>query len=107
MMARDSDEVLSFGTFTSAGGPFEPHASLAAKSNGTLAVKAAGLDLLPGGGAASFGSGGQETATKLWEKPTCTQLRLHATEACQALLETLQLEVPPRLEYVWNVYVPH
>ena len=68
MMARDSDEVLSFGTFISAEGPFEPHASLAAQSNGTLAVKAAGLDLLPGGGAASFGSGEQETATKLCGK---------------------------------------
>ena len=57
MLARDSDEVLSFGTFPSADGPFEPHASLSAQANGTLAVKAAGLDLLPGGGNAFVGSG--------------------------------------------------
>ena len=62
MMARDSDEVLSFGTFTTAAGPFEPHASLNAQSNGTLAVKAAGLDLLPGGGEASLGSGERDVA---------------------------------------------
>ena len=57
MLARDSDEVLSFGTFPSVNGPFEPHASLAAQANGTLAIKAAGLDLLPGGGDACVGSG--------------------------------------------------
>ena len=62
MMARDSDEVLSFGTFTSAEGLFEPHASLNAHSNGTLAVRAAGLDLLPGGGEATVGSGEQKTS---------------------------------------------
>ncbi len=58
MLAQDTDEVLSFGTYPSAqGGPFEPHASLNAQANGSLAVKAGGLNLLPSGGETIIGSG--------------------------------------------------
>ena len=58
MRAEDFDEILSFGTYSSSEkGPFKPHASLNAQANGSLSVKAAGLELLPGGGASSVGSG--------------------------------------------------
>ena len=58
MRAEDFDEILSFGAFSaSQNGPFKPHASLNAQTNGSLSVKAADLKLLPGGGATSVGSG--------------------------------------------------
>lgn len=58
MRAEDFDEILSFGTYSSLEkGAFKPHASLYAQANGSLSVKAAGLNLLPGGGASSVGSG--------------------------------------------------
>ena len=58
MLAQDTDEVLSFGTYPSAQGrPFEPHASLNAQANGSLAVQARGLNLLPSGGETVIGSG--------------------------------------------------
>ena len=58
MQAGDFDEILSFGSYTSPGqGTFQPHASFTAQTNGSLSVKAAGLQLLPGGGESSIGSG--------------------------------------------------
>ena len=57
MLAEDTDEVLSFGTHASANGPFQPHASLNAQANGSLAVNAVGLNLLPSGGDTYIGSG--------------------------------------------------
>lgn len=58
MQAEDFDEILSFGTYPSAGqAAFQPHASLTAQANGSLSVKAAGLNLLPAGGESSIGSG--------------------------------------------------
>ena len=58
MQAEDLDEILSFGTYPSADqGAFQPHASLTAQANGSLIVKAAGLNLLPAGGQSSIGSG--------------------------------------------------
>jgi len=58
MLAQDTDEVLSFGTYPSSqGGAFQPHASLNAQANGSLAVQAGGLNLLPSGGETIIGSG--------------------------------------------------
>lgn len=52
-----TDEVLSFGAYPFANTSFRPHASLTADASGTLAVKAADVQLLPAGGNASIGSG--------------------------------------------------
>ncbi|DBB09662.1 TPA: hypothetical protein ACH3X3_001309 [Trebouxia sp. C0006] len=61
VLAQDTDEVLSFGTYPSSqGGPFQPHASLNAQANGSLAVQAGGLNLLPSGGETIIGSDGSE-----------------------------------------------
>ena len=61
MLAQDTDEVLSFGTYPSSqGGPFQPHASLNAQANGSLAVQAGCLNLLPSGGETIIGSGRSE-----------------------------------------------
>ena len=58
MLAEDADEVLSFGSYLSSGAAaFEPHASLNAQANGSLVVRAGGLNLLPGGGDTVIGSG--------------------------------------------------
>lgn len=58
MRSEGFDEILSFGAFSSSqNGPFKPHASLNAQSNGSLSVKAAEVKLLPAGGATSVGSG--------------------------------------------------
>ena len=66
MLAEDTDEVLSFGTYSSAGAAaFEPHASLNAQANGSLAVRAGGLNLLPGGGDTVIGSGKFESVTPM------------------------------------------
>ena len=58
MEARDTDEILSFGTYPSAtDGRFAPHASLHALPNGSLTIKGKGVTLLPGGGDSFVGSG--------------------------------------------------
>ena len=72
MRAEDYDEILSFGTYSSSEkGAFKPHASLTAQANGSLSVKAAGLKLLPEGGASSVGSGDY---TSRPPAPTCVML---------------------------------
>lgn len=74
MLAQDTDEVLSFGTYRSAqGGPFEPHASLNAQANGSLAVQAGGLKLLPSGGETIIGSGRSvlDSTLAVWVMYTC------------------------------------
>ncbi len=55
--SNNPDEILSFGAYPYSNSSFQPHASLTANSNGTLAVKAGAVQLLPAGGSASVGSG--------------------------------------------------
>ncbi|KAL3159986.1 hypothetical protein ABBQ38_010374 [Trebouxia sp. C0009 RCD-2024] len=58
MHAEDFDESLAFGSYASSdNSAFKPHASLTAQANGSLNIKAAGLQLLPGGGESRIGSG--------------------------------------------------
>lgn len=54
-----TDEVLSFGAYPFANTSFQRHASLNANPNGTLAVKATDVQLLPAGGSATIGCGKQ------------------------------------------------
>ena len=80
MSAEDFDEILSFGTYSSSEkGPFKPHASLYAQANGSLSVKAAGLNLLPGGGASSVGSGSHSSRSPT---PICICCLMLVCGAC-------------------------
>ena len=58
MRAQEYDEILSFGSYAPTDNiAFKPQASLTAQTNGSLKIKAAGLQLLPDGGESRFGSG--------------------------------------------------
>ena len=54
--SHDPSEALSFGTYASATN-FKTHANLSANANGSLALSAADISMLPSRGTASMGLG--------------------------------------------------